>query len=86
MNNERKVIELEQGWSFMQKGITKLKNLLEGVPEQQFSSEEYMLLYTYPESVYFHDSGLLGKLSGGFQGNGMFVGCLKVECDCLLLG
>ena len=48
MNSERKVIELEQGWSFMQKGITKLKNLLEGVPEQQFSSEEYMLLYTYP--------------------------------------
>jgi cullin 1 len=46
MNNERKVIELEQGWNFMQKGITKLKNLLEGVPEQQFSSEEYMLLYT----------------------------------------
>ncbi|XP_024398790.1 cullin-1 [Physcomitrium patens] len=46
MNNERKVIELEQGWSFMKKGITKLKNILEGVPEQQFSSEEYMLLYT----------------------------------------
>ncbi|KAG0574381.1 hypothetical protein KC19_VG259000 [Ceratodon purpureus] len=46
MNNERKVIELEQGWNFMQKGITKLKNLLEGVPEQHFSSEEYMLLYT----------------------------------------
>lgn len=46
MINERRVIELEQGWNFMQKGITKLKNLLEGVPEQQFSSEEYMLLYT----------------------------------------
>jgi hypothetical protein len=50
MNNERKVIELEAGWAFMQKGITKLKTLLEGVPEQQFSSEEYMLLYTYPPS------------------------------------
>jgi len=47
MNNERKVIELEQGWAFMQKGITKLKNLLEGVPEQQFNSEEYIMLYTY---------------------------------------
>ncbi|CAK9861802.1 unnamed protein product [Sphagnum jensenii] len=46
MNNERKVIELEQGWAFMQKGITKLKNLLEGVPEQQFNSEEYIMLYT----------------------------------------
>jgi hypothetical protein len=41
------VIELEQGWAFMQKGITKLKNLLEGVPEQQFNSEEYIMLYTY---------------------------------------
>ena len=51
MNSERKVIELEQGWSFMQKGITKLKNLLEGVPEQQFSSEEYMLLYTYAKLI-----------------------------------
>ncbi len=45
--NERKVIELEQGWAFMQKGITKLKNLLEGVREQQFNSEEYIMLYTY---------------------------------------
>lgn len=53
MNNERKVIELEQGWAFMQKGITKLKNLLEGVPEQQFNSEEYIMLYTYPFSTLF---------------------------------
>jgi hypothetical protein len=47
MNKERKVIELEQGWAFMQTGITKLKNLLEGVPEQQFNSEEYIRLYEY---------------------------------------
>eukprot|EP00246_Nothoceros_aenigmaticus_P018555 TRINITY_DN9759_c0_g1_i1.p1 TRINITY_DN9759_c0_g1~~TRINITY_DN9759_c0_g1_i1.p1 ORF type:complete len:748 (+),score=195.78 TRINITY_DN9759_c0_g1_i1:221-2464(+) len=46
MNNERRVIELESGWEFMQKGITKLKNILEGVPEQQFNSEEYIMLYT----------------------------------------
>ncbi|KAJ1687745.1 Cullin family protein [Rhynchospora pubera] len=45
--HERKVIELDQGWDFMQKGITKLKNLLEGKPgETQFSSEDYMMLYT----------------------------------------
>ncbi|XP_057960271.1 cullin-1 isoform X1 [Malania oleifera] len=44
--NERKTIDLEQGWEFMQKGITKLKNILEGLPEQQFSSEDYMMLYT----------------------------------------
>jgi hypothetical protein len=48
MNNERKVIELEQGWAIMQKGITKLKNILEEeVPEQQFSSKEYIMLYMY---------------------------------------
>ena len=34
MNDERKVIEWEQGWNVMRKGITKLKNLVEGVPEQ----------------------------------------------------
>lgn len=43
---ERKIIELEAGWEFMAKGITKLKNLLEGLPEQQFNAEEYMNLYT----------------------------------------
>uniref|UniRef100_A0A2P2MWD1 Cullin-like protein1 n=1 Tax=Rhizophora mucronata TaxID=61149 RepID=A0A2P2MWD1_RHIMU len=44
--NERKTVDLEQGWEFMQKGITKLKNILEGFPEPQFSSEDYMMLYT----------------------------------------
>ncbi|KAF9624344.1 hypothetical protein IFM89_009627 [Coptis chinensis] len=34
--HERKMIDLEQGWEFMQKGITKLKNILEGLPEPQF--------------------------------------------------
>ncbi|OMP06647.1 hypothetical protein COLO4_07999 [Corchorus olitorius] len=43
---ERKIIELEQGWDYMQKGITKLKRILEGLPEPQFTSEEYMMLYT----------------------------------------
>ncbi|PKI46479.1 hypothetical protein CRG98_033122 [Punica granatum] len=44
--NDRKTIDLDQGWDFMQKGITKLKNFLEGLPEPQFSSEDYMMLYT----------------------------------------
>ncbi|GKV52777.1 hypothetical protein SLEP1_g59341, partial [Rubroshorea leprosula] len=52
--NERKTIDLEQGWDFMQKGITKLKNTLEGLlkntpeglPDPQYSSEDYMMLYT----------------------------------------
>ncbi|KAK4372574.1 hypothetical protein RND71_007958 [Anisodus tanguticus] len=44
--NHRTTIDLEHGWDFMQRGITKLKNILEGEPEPQFSSEDYMLLYT----------------------------------------
>lgn len=49
--NQRKIIELEEGWDFMQNGITKLKRILEVLPEPQFSSEEYMMLYTYPLSA-----------------------------------
>ncbi|KAF8038202.1 hypothetical protein BT93_B0915 [Corymbia citriodora subsp. variegata] len=44
--NDRKTIDLEQGWDFMQKGIMKLKNILEGLPETQFNSEDHILLYT----------------------------------------
>ena len=54
--HERKTIDLEQGWEFMQKGVTKLKNILEGLPEPQFSSEDYMMLYTY---VVYRDSSSL---------------------------
>ncbi|XP_050227494.1 cullin-1-like [Mercurialis annua] len=42
---ERKTIDLDQGWNFMLTGINKLKRILEG-GEEQFSSEEYMMLYT----------------------------------------
>ncbi|XP_060668646.1 cullin-1 [Ziziphus jujuba] len=45
--NERKTIDLEEGWEFMQKGITKLKKILEGLPEPPFSSEDYVMLYTF---------------------------------------
>ena len=45
--SERKTIDLEQGWDFMQKGITKLKNTLEGLPEPQFRYEDNIMLYTY---------------------------------------
>ncbi|XP_075476252.1 cullin-1-like [Primulina tabacum] len=44
--NQRNIIDLEQGWDIMQKGITKLIKILEGLPEPQFSSEDYMTLYT----------------------------------------
>ncbi|GLU07428.1 hypothetical protein SLE2022_243880 [Rubroshorea leprosula] len=39
-------IELDPGWDYLQKGITKLQKTLEGQPEQPFSGEEYMMLYT----------------------------------------
>nr|BAC10548.1 cullin-like protein1 [Pisum sativum] len=44
--SERKTIDLDQGWDFMLKGIKKLKNILEGLPEPQFTSDDYMMLYT----------------------------------------
>ncbi|XP_049407933.1 cullin-1-like [Solanum stenotomum] len=43
--SEVKIIEFEEGWNFMQKGITKLKKILEG-EELSFDSKEYMMLYT----------------------------------------
>ncbi|KAJ6703705.1 CULLIN [Salix viminalis] len=45
MSKDRKTTELEEGWEYMQNGITKLKGILDGSLEQ-FSSEEYMMLYT----------------------------------------
>lgn len=44
--NDHKITDLEHGWDYMQKGIIKLKKILEGLPEPQFSSEDYMMLYT----------------------------------------
>ncbi|MFS7922632.1 putative cullin [Helianthus anomalus] len=43
--SERGPMNLEQGWGLMQRGITKLKNILEDLPESPFSSEEYMMFY-----------------------------------------
>ncbi|KAD3068653.1 hypothetical protein E3N88_36533 [Mikania micrantha] len=40
-----RTMELDEGWDFMQRGIQKLKKILEG-HQEQFSSEEYMMLYT----------------------------------------
>ncbi|KAJ0601854.1 putative cullin protein, neddylation [Helianthus annuus] len=43
--SEREPMNLEVGWGLMQRGITKLKNILEDLPESPFSSEEYMMFY-----------------------------------------
>ncbi|XP_027941382.1 cullin-1-like [Vigna unguiculata] len=42
----RKIVEFDQGWNYMQKGIDKVKRILERLSEISFSAEEYMLLYT----------------------------------------
>ncbi|KAG5628231.1 hypothetical protein H5410_013449 [Solanum commersonii] len=44
---QHSTIDLEHGWHFMQRSITKLKNIREGPPEPQFSSEDYMKLTIY---------------------------------------
>ncbi|DBA74791.1 TPA: Cullin-1 [Trebouxia sp. C0005] len=44
--NERRVVDLEDGWSHMASGISKLKRLLEGENETSFNAEQYMMLYT----------------------------------------
>ncbi|KAI3864099.1 hypothetical protein MKW98_031691, partial [Papaver atlanticum] len=43
---DRPVIMLDHGWGLMQTGITKLIKILEGLPEPQFNSDSYMMLYT----------------------------------------
>ncbi|KAK7850673.1 cullin-1 [Quercus suber] len=54
---EPEIIRFEQGWELMQKAITKLKNILEGLPEPQFSSKDYMMLYRpphdYSQQIYY---------------------------------
>ncbi|EYU46705.1 hypothetical protein MIMGU_mgv1a0025282mg, partial [Erythranthe guttata] len=42
---------MEEGWAIMEDGIAKVKNILEEL-ESQFSSEEYMRLYTLGNFVY----------------------------------
>ncbi|KAI5414623.1 hypothetical protein KIW84_040198 [Lathyrus oleraceus] len=39
-------ITLEEGCDYLQKGITKLLNILEGFPEPNFTPEHHILLYT----------------------------------------
>lgn len=45
---EHEIIKLEPGLEFLQTGITKLKKILNGLPEPQFTSTDYMMMYTYP--------------------------------------
>ena len=42
-----KIINFDEGWDFIQQGIKKLKNNLEGFHETQFTADDYSMLYTY---------------------------------------
>ncbi|KAK3038968.1 hypothetical protein RJ639_027453, partial [Escallonia herrerae] len=41
-----KTMTFEDGWPFLQVGVDKLIGIIEGAPSNQFTSEEYMQLYT----------------------------------------
>ncbi|XP_074356637.1 mitogen-activated protein kinase 15-like [Apium graveolens] len=43
--NEKKTIDFDSGWEIIQKGITKLKKILEDQTEPQFNSKDHMELY-----------------------------------------
>ncbi|EFH64434.1 hypothetical protein ARALYDRAFT_338392 [Arabidopsis lyrata subsp. lyrata] len=44
-------IKFEEGWSFLEKGVTKMIRILEGEPEPPFESNQYMNLYTTAYSM-----------------------------------
>ena len=54
----RTTIEFDQGWELIENEITKLKRILEwspeldGSPKPEFTSEDYMTMYTYPSLDY----------------------------------
>jgi cullin 1 len=51
--DQRRIIDFDEGWERIQIGITKLISIVEGSPNNKFSSEEYMMLYTYPFIIEF---------------------------------
>ncbi|KAK2358920.1 cullin-1 [Trifolium repens] len=42
----RRINDFDEGWKRIEIGITKLIRNVEGLPDTQFSSDEYMMLYT----------------------------------------
>ena len=43
---KRKACDSEEGWDYLERGITKLKRIFEGLPEPAFNLEDYKMLYT----------------------------------------
>lgn len=44
-----KEIDMDEGWDIIQKWITKLRRISEGLPEPPFNVDDYVMLYS---SVY----------------------------------
>ncbi|KAK2412806.1 cullin-1 [Trifolium repens] len=47
-------ITFEEGWQILQNGITKLQNIVEGLPEPNFTCAEHMHLYTTVYNMCVH--------------------------------
>ena len=45
---ERKIISFEEGWDIVHKAV---KNILEGLPDPHFTSDDFVMLYTYYFSI-----------------------------------
>ncbi|TMW95022.1 hypothetical protein EJD97_009477 [Solanum chilense] len=50
--NQHSTIDLEHGWVFMQRGITKLKNILEGLPERIYNMCTQKPPHDYSQQLY----------------------------------
>lgn len=46
-------LSFEQAWPFLHEAINKVIGNLEGVHKREFTSEEYMQVYTYPYQIPF---------------------------------
>ncbi|CAH8256440.1 unnamed protein product [Arabidopsis lyrata] len=55
-------ITFEEGWLYIQKGVTKLIKIIEGEPEPPFDAEEYMNLYTTIYKMCSHSPGYSKQL------------------------
>lgn len=45
------IVKLNEGMAILMKGVRKLERILEGLEQQQFTSEEYINTYTYTSSL-----------------------------------
>uniref|UniRef100_A0A6V7QQE6 Cullin family profile domain-containing protein n=1 Tax=Ananas comosus var. bracteatus TaxID=296719 RepID=A0A6V7QQE6_ANACO len=70
---EMVVMEFEVGWGFVEEGIRKIKNILQGRDETNFSAKAYINFYTIvyrmcsQKSPYLYDKDLYDKYKAVFE-------------------